>query len=52
MDDALSRFAAQLSHRLEQRASAAHEISLTLHYDRGATKTERLQRVQPLTDVG
>jgi nucleotidyltransferase/DNA polymerase involved in DNA repair len=52
MDDALSRFAAQLSHRLEQRAYAAHEISLTIHYDRGATKTERLQRVQPLTDVG
>lgn len=52
MDDALSRFAAQLSRCLEQRASAAHEISLTIHYDRGATRTERLQRVQPLIDAG
>jgi nucleotidyltransferase/DNA polymerase involved in DNA repair len=52
LDDALSRFAGTLSQRLEVRASAAHEISLTIHYDRGATKTERLQRVQPLTEVG
>ena len=51
LDESLSRFAAQLSQRLEMRGSAAHEISLTIHYNRGATKSERLQRVQPLTDV-
>jgi protein ImuB len=52
MDEALSRFASELSQRLERRASAVHEISLTIHYDRGATRTEHVQRVQPLTDTG
>lgn len=52
MDETLSRFASALSQRLEMRASAAHEIALTIHYDRGATRSERLQRVQPVMEVG
>lgn len=49
-DDALARFAGALSQRLESRASGAHEVVLTVHFERGATRSERLQRVQPLSE--
>lgn len=52
LDNVLSALAVTLSRRLESRVSAAHEIALTVHLDRGATRTERIQRVQPFSACG
>ncbi|MBK8137684.1 MAG: hypothetical protein IPK52_18025 [Chloroflexi bacterium] len=50
IDHALNQLALTLAQRLESRSSAAHEVALTLHFERGATRTERIQRVQPFAD--
>jgi nucleotidyltransferase/DNA polymerase involved in DNA repair len=46
----LARMSQALAGRLDSRAAAAQEIALTLHFDRGATHTQRLQRIQPLAE--
>lgn len=51
LDDTLARFASTMAQRLDTRRSGAHDLALTVYFERGATRVERVQRVQPFTDA-